>query len=470
MNGDALDTHQKALRTNLDSDKYGAFAEIGAGQEVARWFFRVGGASGNIAKTMSAYDMTVSDAIYGAADRYVSRERLQRMLEHEYSLMLERLDPVRGQTTRFFAFANTVAARSYSRDDEAHGWMGMRFQTAPGVTPSQVIVHLRLLDPENLQQQEALGIAGVNLVYAALYLANDPSRVIASLLDSLNRDRIEIDLVKFEGPAFAGVDNRLMSLELVEQRLTPATLFNPEGEVVLAAEMLYKKPILVVRGSFRPITLATVDLLESARRQFAKESDLDPEEIVVLTEMTLRHLAEGGMINRKDFLDRADTLTALGYSVLVSSHARYFRLAASLLRHTQEKIGIGMGVRRLREMFDGSYYKDLDGGILEALGRMFKNDLKLFIYPVTEGPEKRLVTATNLKVAENLKYLYAHLLQNGYIADITEPSMEYQDIFAKQIMEAIRKGTVDWEDMVPDVVQRIIKQRTLFGYGSAKET
>src|SRR5690348_7880426 len=259
MPNEVLSPHQKALRINLDAKRYGTFAEIGAGQEVARWFFRVGGASGTIAKTISAYDMTVSDAIYGPCERYVSRQRLQSMLEHEYALLLERLDAKRGDATKFFAFANTVAARSYSRQDEAHGWMGVRFQTAPKSGPSDIIIHMRMLDKENVQEQEALGIIGVNLIYAACCYHDDPETVIASLVDNLSRDRIEVDMIKLAGPAFKDVDNRLMALQLVTQGLTDSAMFTADGEVVQAAEVLYKKPILVERGSFRPVTKVTVD-------------------------------------------------------------------------------------------------------------------------------------------------------------------------------------------------------------------
>src|SRR5437016_99701 len=312
-------TDQKALQVNLDPGKYGTFAEIGAGQEVARWFFRVGGASGTIAKTISAYDMMVSDAIYGPCERYVSRQRLQSMLDHEYALLLERLDAKRGDTTRFFVFANTVAARSFTRHDEPHGWMGVRFQTEPRSEASQIIIHVRMLDKENLQEQEALGIIGVNLIYAACCYSSDPETVIASLMDNLSRDRIEVDMIKLAGPAFKNVDNRLMSLQLVTLGLTDSAMFTADGEVVQAAEVLYKKPIIVERGSFRPVTKVTIDMLNCAQAQFVQEPRVQGEEIVVLMEMTLRNLTgDGGVIDHKDFLDRVDLIGSLGKTVLNS--------------------------------------------------------------------------------------------------------------------------------------------------------
>jgi len=457
-----MDTHQKALQINLDAAHYGTFAEIGAGQEVARWFFRVGAASGTIATTMSAYDATVSDAIYGPTERYVSRQRLVKMLTHEYDLLCARLDPTRGADTKFFAFADTVTARSFTRREETHGWMGVRFQTAPKAPPSQIIIHVRMLDRENLLQQEALGVIGVNFIHAALYLHPDPAKVVAAFMDNLTTERIEVDMIKFDGPAFAGVDNRVMSLQLVQQGLTEATMFTADGEVVQAAEVLHRKPILVVRGSFRPITNATLDVIECAREQFARQHRNQAGTAVVLTEMTLRHLAEQDVIDPRDFLDRADTLGALGLTVLVSNYARYFRLAAYLVRHTRQQVAIAMGLRRLREMFDDKYYSDLDGGILEAFGRMFKNDLKLYIYPVSEGDPPRLVTARELEVAPHLRHLYAHLLQNGHVADITGHHREHEDIRARDVLARIRSGDPKWESMVPAPVVRMVKERKLF--------
>jgi hypothetical protein len=464
MKRESLATNQKALQVNLDPAPYGTFAEIGAGQEVARWFFRVGGASATIAKTMSAYDMTVSDAIYGPTERYVSRQRLHKMLEHEFGLLHERLAPQRGPQTRFFAFANTVVTRSRGRSEEAHGWMGLRFQAEPQAAPSEIIVHVRMLDRESVAQQEALGIAGVNLIHAALYHAGEPDSVLTCLIANLTRDRIEVDLVRFDGPAFPQVDNRWVSLQLVRHELTDAAMFGSHGDVLQAADVLYKKPVLVVRGSFRPITNATLDLLECARAQFGREPQLEGEIPVVLTEMTLRHLAEGGSIDQRDFLDRADTLAALGLNVLVSNYARYFRLAAYLLRQTSRPVGLALGVRRLRELFDDQYYADIDGGVLEAVGRMFKRGLKVYAYPVVEGPEVKFITARNLEVVPEARHLYAHLLENRRIEDLTGYQEEHLRVFARDVLGSIRSGDGRWESLVPPEVVRIIRERRLFGY------
>jgi hypothetical protein len=459
-----LDTHQKALEINLDPAKYGTFAEIGAGQEVARWFFRVGGAAGTIAKSMSAYDMVVSDAIYGPTDRYVSRSRLHKMLEYEYQLQWDRLSPKRGDTTKFFVFADTVTARGFHNRDECHGWMGMRFQTQPRSEPSEIIIHVRMLDHENLQQQEALGIMGVNLIHGALYKFEQPVALISSLLDSLTRERVEVDMIKFSGPAFLGADNRLMSLQLVESGLANSAMFTADGEVVQAAEVLYKKAILVERGSFRPVTRTTLDMLSCAQAQFVQEPGVQGQEIVVLMEMTMRNLATETGIDQKDFLERVDLLCKLGKSVLISNYGEYYRLAQYLFRYTKNPIGIVMGIPSLNEIFDEKYYSDLEGGILESFGRLFKNALKLYVYPFQDATTGAIITANNLRVAPHLQHLYAYLLENHFIQAIKDYNECYLPIFSRDVLARIKKGDPGWEIMVPPQVASMIKERKLFGY------
>lgn len=465
MNREVTGTHQKALEINLDATKYGTFAEIGAGQEVARWFFRVGGAAGTIAKTISAYDMTVSDAIYGAAERYVTRQRLQAMLDHEYELLTERLKAKRGSTTRFFVFADTVRARGFKVTDESHGWLGLRFQTEPLGEASQIIIHVRMLDKENLPQQEALGIMGVNVVHGGLYLHHDPVAFLKSLMDNLSSERVEVDMVKFSGPAFKGVDNRLMSMELVRQHLTDAAMFTADGEVVQAAEILYKKPILVERGSFRPVTKTTLDMLDCARAHFVQEPAVKGEEIVVLMEMTLTNLTDSGVIDYKDFLDRVDLLGSMGKTVLISNYAEFHRLAGYLFRYTKKMVGMVMGVPTLRELFEERYYTDLEGGILEAFGRLFKNALKMYVYPCRDQGSGALITAENLVVASNLRHLYAYLLENLYIQGLRGYNAACLPIYSRDVLAKIRKGDSSWEEMVPAEVSALIKERKLFGWG-----
>ena len=352
MSNERPNTERKALAINLDQRRYGSFAEIGAGQEVVRWFFRVGGAAGTIAKSMSAYDMAVSDAIYGACDRYVCRQRLEDMLDHEHALNLSRLRESRGDTTSFFVFADTVSARNFQGTNECHGWMGVRFQAHPRDQDSQIIIHVRMLDTENALQQEALGIVGVNLLYAAFCLNHEPDKLVESLLDNLTTRRIEIDMIEFSGIAFRHVDNRVMSLRLVQLGLSNAAMFSAKGEVLQPSEVLYKKPILVERGSFRPVTHVNVDMLRSAQERFSREPGVDQEQVVSLMEITMHNLQSvgcqaNGDIDLRDFLARADVLAACGKTVLISDYFEYYRLAAYLARYTKKKIGITMGAGSL---------------------------------------------------------------------------------------------------------------------------
>jgi hypothetical protein len=459
-------TNRKAFQINLDRQKYGTFAEIGAGQEVARRFFHVGGAAGTIAKTISAYDITFSDAIYGPTDRYVSRVRLNTMLDHEYALLLERLEQKLGSERAFFVFADTVAARSFKQHNESHGWLGVRFQPAPRSEPSQIIIHVRLLDESNVDQQEALGVVGVNLLYGAFY-HSEPERLISSLQENLAPGKIQIDLIKFSGPAFATIDNRLMSLQLVSQGLTDAVMFTADGEMVQPSEILYKKAILIERGSFRPVTYATNDMLEGARRQFLKESDCSEKELVVLMEMTLENLLSEGQLNHADFLARVDILGALGRTVLISKFGEYYRLAGYLSRYTNRMIGLVMGVPSLIEIFDEKYYLNLEGGILEALGRMFKHGLKLYVYPMIDDKTGTIITATQVEVAPNLRSLFQYLIDNRHIEEIADYQKDYLRIYPPSVLAKLKAGDESWEEMVPPEVVQIIKEREFFGHRAA---
>ena len=462
-------THHKALHINIDATRYGTFAEIGAGQEVARWFFRVGGAAGTVAKTMSAYDMAVSDAIYGSAKRYVSRERLQAMLDHEWSLLLERLDKPRGAQTAFFVFADTVTAKSYSRQEEGHGWLGIRFQTTPRTAPSEIIIHARMWDPDNVRQQEALGILGVNLIHGAFNEHPDPAKLITSLMNELSRDRMEVDMIKFSGPAFAGVDNRLMSLQLVQQRLTNAALFTPTGDVVEPAEVLYHQPVLIERGSFRPVTNVTLDMLERSLAQMRRESDMAGQEPVVLMEMTLRNLSTlGEKIEHADFLARVDTLGALGKMVMISNYSRFHNVTTYLRRYTHQRIGMALGVPTLVELLEAKYYTDLEGGMLEALGRLFKGPVKLYVYPWQNHRTGELVTLDNFQVPAPMQHLFTHLCENHFIEPIRDYTAANLSILPGAVLARLQAGDPTWETMVPPVVVRLIKQRQYFAATGAQ--
>jgi hypothetical protein len=460
MANEKLDINQKAQQINVDAKRYGTFAEIGAGQEVARCFFRAGGAASTVAKTISAYDMAVSDAIYGPTDYYVSRQRLRSMLDYEFDLLLERLDKTRGSKAAFFVFADTVATRR----ETGHGWLGVRFQAEPGSDPSEILIHVRMLDKESIRQQEALGIIGVNLLYGAFYSHRQPEALIRSLLDNLTWERVEVDMIRFAGPAFARVDNRLMALHLVRQDLTEAAMFTAQGEAVQWTEVLHQKPVLVVRGSFLPVTRATLDVLERAQEQFVREPDLNAETPVALMEMTLRQLTTDERIDEADFLNRADMLSALGKTVLISNFRRFHRLAAYLSRYTKRPIGLAVGASKLAEIFNESFYNESEGGLLGGLGQLFKNPGRLYVYPHLDLATGHRLTVESFPIPPHLKHLYAYLRESRFIQDIPNFNAELLPIRSLDVLGRIHSGDASWEHLVPPPIAEIIKRDGLFGY------
>ena len=458
-----MKANKKAFEINMAKPIYGTFAEIGAGQEVARRFFHVGGAAGTVAKTISAYDMTFSDAIYGKSTRFVSRQRLGEMLDHEYSLLIERLDEKVGDERTFFAFADTVSARSYKSKNECHGWLGIRFQSSPRSQPNDIILHVRMLDPENLEQQEALGIVGLNLIHGAYFLRKDLKAFIGSLLDDLNPTRIEIDMIRFSGPDFAMVDNRIMCLELVTQGLAQAVLFRGDGEVIQAADAFYRKPLLVERGSFRPVTNVAYDMMECAHSMFLLEDDVSEEQPEIVLEITMKNLMSSGQLDLQDFLDRIDMLGAMGRTVLISNYGEFYRLIQYLRRYTDRSIGLPLGIPSLHEIFDEKYYGNLDGGILEGLGRLFKKGVRLYVYP-TKDEKGHILEAASYHVGEERQTLYTYLLENRFIVPMAGCKLDYLGLQSLQVLERLQKGDPSWEQMVPPQVAEIIKTRKFFGW------
>jgi len=457
------DTLQKALRINLDPRWYGTIAEIGAGQEVARWFFRAGGAAGTVAKSISAYDMAVSDAVYGKSDRYVSMGRLQAMLDHEFQLNLERLDEQRGDDNAFFAFADTVVARSYRGGNECHGWMGVKYQSHQHDEPSQIVLHVRMLDDEAALQQEALGVVGVNLLHGAFFEYHQPDALIEGLLDRLSTGRIEIDMIQFKGIEFRSVDNRLMALKLVQVGLSGAAMFGPDGQVLQPSEVLRKKAILVERGSFRPPTVVNIDMLECARAKFEEDPAVADRQVLLLTELTMANLqADAGRVDRRDFLARADLLAACGMTVLISDFVAFHRLAAYLAWRTDARIGMVMGVPSLMDQFDERSHAELPGGILESFGRLFKNDLRLFVYPMLR--DDTVTTIDNLAVGDELQPLYDYLARRGSFVDLDNYKPDFLPILSRDVLRRIASGDSTWEAMVPAEVAALIKKRGFFGY------
>ena len=464
MKNDRSNTAKKALDVNLDPRRYGSFAEIGAGQEVVRWFFRTGGAAGTIAKSISAYDMKVSDSIYGKSDRDVSRRRLEDMLRYEQSLNIERLQETRGDTSTFFAFADTVSARNFRGTSECHGWMGIRFQAYPRDEESQIIIHVRMLDTDNAGQQEALGIVGVNLIYGAFFLHHEPDQLMESLLDNLSTSRIEIDMIEFNGIAFRHIDNRVMSLKLVQLGLSNAGMFSADGHVLQPSEVLRKKPILVERGSFRPATNVNLDIMHAALERFKQEEDVEEDQVVSLCEINMRNLCSNGDVDLKDFIARAETLAACGQTVLISDYFEYHRLAAYLSRYTKNKIGITMGAGSLGALFDEKYYTGLDGGVLESFGRLFKNDLKLYIYPLSNRATGKLTTVENLEIPSKIRLLYDYLVDRGCIEQLDTYNPDCLGTFSREVLKMINQRDPDWVNHVPQEVADVIQERGFFGH------
>jgi hypothetical protein len=443
-------SYDKALELNLDPQVYGAFAEIGAGQETGNWFFRASGTAGLVAKTISAYDMTMSDAIYGHAERYVSAERLGAMLDHEYALLLERLGPKRGNETTFFSFCNTVRARGYNDSGECHGWLGIRFQMKPGDPPSDILLHVRLLDPDTIGQMEALGVVGLNLIYAAFRHRGHLRQFVESLRDNLKLGRVEVDLLKFSGHGYGFFDNRLCALQLVESGLTDATMFLPSGEVVQPTEVLYRHPVLLLRGSFDPVLNLHLAMLDQTRDGFSRSlAAEDRGAAIELCEISMANLLRGPGIDPVDFLDRSDALQSLGKTVLVSSCAEFHRLAAFLNRCTNKPVGIILSIGLLNELFKAKWSANLAGGLLESFGRLFKKGVTLQVFPWRNRKTGELVSAETFHAPENCLHLYRHFIENGRIQGVSCGDETLLASTGRDVCRMILAGDERWRDLVP---------------------
>jgi len=462
----ALETDQKTLEINLDAQVYGAFAEIGAGQEVARYFFQVGAAAGTIAKTMSAYDKLVSDDVYGTepSGRYVCESRVYKMLDHEYDLMMRRLRNDRPDAS-LFAFADTVSAVNYSRTIKGDGWLGLRFQLGPDEEPNDLVLHVKMKDKSNQLQQQAVGILGVNMIYGCYRYFEDPKVLIESLMDSLD-GRISIDMVRLTGPRFADLDNRLVSLWMVKMGLTDVAIFDHNKQNVQAGEFLYRKSVLVVRGSFRPATLVNQDMIRTANEQFRNEEDVDGKKTFLMTEITLDNLCSTGELDEKDFLDRADLLAAMNQTVIISNCEKYTRLIKYLADYKIQKLGMVIGVRQLLDLITDKYYQNMDGQLLAAFGEVFNKNVRFYVYPSLQEGSEELMTAHSLPVPEEVKFLYQHILDSKQIKDLTNYREEYLHIFSQDVLDMLRKDEKGWEDMVSKPVAQLIKSECLFGFPS----
>ena len=466
-----LSTKDKALRINLNDNIYGTFSEIGAGQEVARHFFRAGGASGTIAKTMSAYDKGFSDAIYGIEhdERYVTKSRLNKMLKHEIKLLESRVPRKKNPEKMFFSFANTVATIDFAKKYKGHGWMGIKFQTDSSQKYSEIQMHIRFHLNDAKSQQEVLGIMGVNLIYGAYYKHNKPRSLIKYLYDHIDPKSIEIDTINFSGPLFKGVDNRLLSLDLIKNNMTQAVMFGPDGKNILPAAELYKKNILAIRGSFRPVTKVNMDMFKLSKELFLNTNKVDPDNTKIIFEITLANLRSEGEINERDFLDRAELLSSLGQNVMISNFQEYYKLVEYFSEFTKERMGLAMGVYSLIQIFDERYYRDLSGGILEAFGKLFFKDLKIYMYPLKDMKNDKIITSDTLTVHPRMKELYKFFKYNGKLIDIKEYDPKILEVFSRKILDMITKSEAGWEQMLPEGISELIINRRLFGYATKKQ-
>lgn len=456
----------KALKINLNENIYGSFAEIGAGQETARHFFRAGGASGTIAKAMSAYDKDFSDAIYGTETdgRYVTEARLRKMLTLEMEHMENRLTREKNPNKIFFTYANTVATIDFAKQFKGHGWVGIKYQIESTGDYNEIILHLRFKETDARLQQETLGVLGTNLIYGAFYMYNEPKKLLRYLYDHLDKDQLEIDTINFSGPVFKNVDNRLMSLQLVKNGMTDAVVFGPDGNNVLPARIFYKKNILALRGSFRPVTKVNMAMYEKSYNMFIEENKVDAKKTVVVFEITLSNLRAEGEIDEQDFIDRADLLCSLGQSVMISNFQEYFKVVEYFSNYTKARMGLAMGVSNLVDIFDEKYYRHISGGILEAFGKLFFKDLKVYLYPMKDPETGELITSENLKVYPRMKELYKFFKYNGKVKDIEDYDTSIMEIFSREILRKICDGESGWEEMVPEGTAELIKDYRLFGY------
>ena len=464
-----LTTEEKALKINLTKDIYGCFAEIGAGQEVVANFFRAGGSSGTIAFSQSAYDMKVSDSMYGEASRYVCEERLVTMLETEFETMKFRL-PEKYKESRFFAFCNTVESLNYHKTNQGHGWVGVRFQLNLESKPNDIILHIKMHDISHKAQQESLGILGVNLIHAAYFYNNDLDLFLDNLVHRLPRDRMEIDMLRVSGPDFEYTDNRIIALNLVKRGMTDATMFDLCGNVLQPATALYKRNILLMRGRFRPVTKVHIDMIETGLELFLKEEEVEEENVSVIFELTLKDLTADGKILDKDFVDRAELLGSLGYTVMISNYLKHYKMVDYLASIAKEKkMGVILGVYNLHSIFDERYYDNLPGGVLEAFGRGFGHNVKLFVYPATDVDSGELYSLNNLRIPKHLNGLLQYMHDNNKLEAIESYNPKLLSIMSDDVLSKIKANATHWEDDLPEEVVKAIKYYELFGFHQPKE-
>ncbi len=453
-----VDTQEKVLKMNLDPSFYGSFAEIGAGQETANWFFRTSGTAGTVAKTISAYDMTVSDALYGQAHRYVSEERLIQMMDYEYNQLLDRLTKKRGQNTCFFAFCSTVKSKGYRDTGPWSAWIGVRFQLRPGNPPSDLILHVQLNVADGDKQKEVLGIIGVNILHAIFYKRDRLEDFVPSLGENVNRLHFEIDMVRFSGHGFKMFDNRILALHLVQSGLAQSSIFCPDGTVAQPADLLYKRPIVLLRGSFMPLCKIHLEMMKSVRARFMQELTPEAQQRAIdICEISLSNLLREGAVDMLDFIDRVDALAALGKTVMVTNIFRFHKLSTLLDNYTKEPIAIALSIGLLNELFKEKWAGDSPGGIFLNVAQTFLNKTKLYVTPWINRNSGEFVTANTYRAPEDYKYLYRHLLKAGSIVEVPYFNGTLLMQTPRDIIKMILSGGDEWREYVPVEAERMIE-------------
>ena len=427
-----LGTHQKALSINLDASVFGSFAEIGAGQEVARWFLQVGGASGTVAKTISAYDKEVSDDLYGAGTRYVSKPRLKAMLDNEWAQLLAQLQASRGGSTKFFSFVDTVSARNFSGTNDCHGWVGLRFQRMAAGQANDVILHVNLRDPSNVQQQEAVGILGVNLLYAVLHALTGPNEFLESVFEDLGLPRMEIDCLELSGPAFEQWDRNEIHAFLVTGGFAEAVIFPADNQLAPPSELLYKRAVVLAPGRFESVGQLHADLISETTAELPQEELKESKGGLGLFCLSSSGTAvRDRKIPVAEIVEHVQALQKLGYGVMVFRARELYTMSAYVNRYTKSRLHFAIGLTILVRVMEDNY-GNLPGSLLEGIARLFMQNVRLSVYPMAvEDAEMRaktagltgwswtetngMIYADDMHPAKPLDYLYKYLLASGFI-------------------------------------------------------
>ncbi len=465
---DVLSTKEKAVKININSGYFGTIAEIGGGQETARHLFQAGGASNSIAKSVSAYGKEFSDHYYGQGTdiRYVGRDRLCHMLGCEYRELVTLLSDSR-HDKKFFAFANTVETLNFHKTNRGHGWLGVAFEGSDRHKPNFVYIHVNLLENDGLLQQYSLGTLGVNLIYAALFKYTEPRESLVSLLDNLARDRVEVDFIHVEGPDFPGVDNRMLNVQLVWHDMTPAIMFDRMGAVYQPSDMLYKKNVLVFRGVFRPINNLGLDIIEHSLEVFKRDEDYQPDNTIAFCEITLNHLKQDDDLDERDFLDRVDLLNQLGQSVMVSNFRRFFKLVDYFGRFRMQKLRMVIGLPTFIKVLNKEAYDDLRGGFLEAMGKLFAQKTKVYLYPSLDANSRLPLLLRDAELPKDIQSIIEYLELNRKIVLLNNAQTRYLSISSEEVARLISANDSAFVKYVPPLVAETIQQKGLFGWKKA---